>query len=641
MTCLQTYVWAEIGKLDSLIVDVVLDELIRSAMDAGIGTHRCETIANIIASLSSISVRGRLLSRLRKAIIKASPTLARSFTDNPIWGEVSTLLRLTLIAGFQSRQLGHNQLYVPEVIHVVALVAGLGSTIVRKSVYGIVMNLLQSLYLACIEDAPAPEILELITEFSHDNTVKLFGLTRATQTSEYTCYDPPTDKVSIDNQQQLTELLARILEVTSGTKGLLNVWRARWMSLTTASAFQYSSVIQMRSFTALGSLATTGVDDDLMYQMLVALKAALSHTNESDTLAVVSMLRTISKVVPALQDTSRFLVHLVWLAVAFLQASHIAFYVEATRLLRVTLDDMKRRGMFTNASASSVLIEGRLELEDMACQFDQILGLTFDQLGFSFSLAAIIFKGVRHTPLRDSAASVLRSLLKVTAHSPEAEPVDGYGLRNDVLGYFLALLPLCTTAVEYRRLLKDCEVDDSWLPEAGVGELDDENSVPRVSPSFLGINDANTALLVTSFIGAILTTAQGDDTETEMLFSLLADIAAVFPATVAMTYEGLHDRIKEVFANSSNPSIIRSVSDIIRVSLQDTRIPNALRGSVSTVNTVDDHGSVHGAGRNHLNALEELNMQGLVNGYTFLPLHSGHATKVIQWIPELLAVIVT
>ena len=439
--------------------------------------------------------------------------------------------------------------------------------------------------------------------------------------------------------------------------GLLNVWRGRWMSLITASAFQYSSVIQMRSFTALGSLATAGVDDDLLYQMLVALKAALSHTNESDTLAVVSMLRTLCKVVPALPDTSRFLVHLVWLAVAFLQASHVAFYVEATRLLRVALEDMERRGMFANASASSVLIEGRLELEDTASQFDQVLGLTFDQLSFSFSLAAIIFKGVRHAPLRDSAESVLRSLLKVTVRSPETEPADADGLRNDALGYFLALLPLSATPAEYRRLLKDCEIDEESLPESGIGEFDDETIVPRVLPSVLGINDANMALLATSFIGAILYTAQGDDMETEILFNLLADIATVFPETVAMTcvpffaltllqtsfrYESLHDRIKDVFANASSPSIMRSVSDIIRISLQNVRFPSStLRGSASSINTVEDHASVHGAGRNHLNALEELNMQGLVNSYTFLPLHSGHATKVIQWIPELLAIIVT
>lgn len=54
------------SKLDSGIVDVILDELVRTATDSGIGTHRCEAIANIISSLSSISVRGRIYSKLRK-----------------------------------------------------------------------------------------------------------------------------------------------------------------------------------------------------------------------------------------------------------------------------------------------------------------------------------------------------------------------------------------------------------------------------------------------------------------------------------------------------------------------------------------------------------------------------------------------
>ena len=88
------------------------------------------------------------------------------------------------------------------------------------------------------------------------------------------------------------------------------------------------------------------------------------------------------------------------------------------------------------------------------------------------------------------------------------------------------------------------------------------------------------ALLETSFIGTILYTAQG---ETEILFNLLADVAAVFPETDVRTflcsdtlqtsfrYESLHDRNKNVFANASSPSIMRSVSDIIRTSLQNLR----------------------------------------------------------------------
>lgn len=52
--------------MDSNIVDIILDELVRTATDGGIGTQRCETISHIVALLSSINVRGRIYSKLRK-----------------------------------------------------------------------------------------------------------------------------------------------------------------------------------------------------------------------------------------------------------------------------------------------------------------------------------------------------------------------------------------------------------------------------------------------------------------------------------------------------------------------------------------------------------------------------------------------
>jgi neurofibromin 1 len=66
MSTMRTHIWAEVAKLDSNIVDIILDELVRAATDSGIGTRRCETISDIVAALSSINVRGRIYSKLRK-----------------------------------------------------------------------------------------------------------------------------------------------------------------------------------------------------------------------------------------------------------------------------------------------------------------------------------------------------------------------------------------------------------------------------------------------------------------------------------------------------------------------------------------------------------------------------------------------
>ena len=66
---IQRHIWAEVAKLDSNIVDIVLDELVRTATDGRVGTRRCETISHIVAALSSINVRGRIYSKLRKVCL--------------------------------------------------------------------------------------------------------------------------------------------------------------------------------------------------------------------------------------------------------------------------------------------------------------------------------------------------------------------------------------------------------------------------------------------------------------------------------------------------------------------------------------------------------------------------------------------
>jgi hypothetical protein len=146
---------------------------------------------------------------------------SKSLDDNAHWGEIAAIIRLILVAGNSSRQTNQNQLYVPEIVHLVTLVAATGDTIVRKSVYGIIMNLLQSLYNTRSEDVTGPELLLVINECTRAETLQLFGLQRATATSEYSNFEPSNDKQRIDLQESLTQLLARIMETTAGSQGLL------------------------------------------------------------------------------------------------------------------------------------------------------------------------------------------------------------------------------------------------------------------------------------------------------------------------------------------------------------------------------------------------------------------------------------
>lgn len=117
---------------------------------------------------------------------------------------------------------------------------------------------------------------------------------------------------------------------------------------------------------------------------------------------------------------------------------------------------------------------------------------------------------------------------------------------------------------------------------------------------------------------------------------MICQFLTFYPPT---SYEGIQDRVKDTFANSSNASIIRSASNIFRVALQDTSRLVILRGSASTLTTSDD--SQVGPGRSHLSALDDMNMQGLANSFQFLPPNRGHVTKMINWIPALITLIIT
>ena len=311
------------------------------------------------------------------------------------------------------------------------------------------------------------------------------------------------------------------------------------MSLVTSSAFQLSPAIQTRAFVSLGILATSDVDDDLLYQMLVALKKALSTYDESDTTAVVSMLKCICKVIPALPANSRYLPSLFWLAVALLESSHMPVYIEAIQLLQATLESMFEQGNFKKRGVAATLLENRQPLSDIAGQLDSLLGLSFTS-NFSFALSAIIFKGVRHQLLRKYAESALRALLKITVQSCvdhlHEDDAPGASLCPQTAGYFIALLPLSTTSLTFRQLLDEAGAHSSWSSSDVLSAEDDDDAIAAVPFGLLGVQTTVDALYLTSFIAAMLITAQGDDTETEILFNALSDVADAYPETISMTY---------------------------------------------------------------------------------------------------------
>ena len=151
---------------------------------------------------------------------KVSSKPSNTLPEHQNWNEISTLIRLALVVGSQSTHAGQSYLYVPEIIHLVSLVAGEGHWVVRKSVYGIVMNLLQSLYLSRPDEKTEPELMQLINDCSQPENLRLFGLRREYPSAEYSNTELSSEKATLDTYEGLTQLLLRIMTVSAGSTGM-------------------------------------------------------------------------------------------------------------------------------------------------------------------------------------------------------------------------------------------------------------------------------------------------------------------------------------------------------------------------------------------------------------------------------------
>ena len=267
----------------------------------------------------------------------------------------------------------------------------------------------------------------------------------------------------------------------NGALGFLSVWRACWMSLVSSAAFRYSPAVQT---------PVSDVDDDLFYQMNVALKKAPSETKQSDTdlCMILSVLRCFIKLVPSLSVRSPFFPQLFWLGVALLQTGIMG--METEELLRTALENMMSQGEFEERGVSTMLSE-RPPMEEILVQLDLRLSLSFDP-NFSFSLAAILFKGMRHRGLKETAGSTLRSLVKIPSRCKggkgEMPPKDT--VYYDSLGHFMALIPLSTAPEGFKKLLEDANTIPELPKEPRVAETRD---LPEIPLTLLRICDPTTA----------------------------------------------------------------------------------------------------------------------------------------------------
>ncbi|KAI8142067.1 hypothetical protein BJV82DRAFT_159057 [Fennellomyces sp. T-0311] len=548
----QAKIWRTLSRVDDM-VNLIIDAFVQYSVENGIGSPQAEAMADTIVTMSSISVRGKVISRMRRVIQRTSLRPCRSLTEHPAWVEIAVLLRFVLMLSFNN--VGPGKPYLPEIFHIVSLLVGTGPTLIRASVHELVVNIIHTLCTGMPQSEENIKKLHFVLSDVCDSKNRVyFGLTKPHANAFTITHETMTDvseTVNLSSLESIIRLLLDALSIGAPSIDVANMWRARWMGLVTSTAFQFNPAIQPRSFVVLGCLAQDEVDDDLIYQILVALRGALAIFNETDSSLIVSIMMCLSNVIDNLPADSRYLQPLFWLAIALVQMSHPSTFSPAVEFLQSVLRALDTHKLFANRPVVEVLMDAREPLGDVAKELDAASGVSFDT-HFSFAVAGILLKGIKHSNPKDVVFQCLTTFLEIDCKRSLEQNV----VEARTLGYLAGLLPLAAKNNALRELLRLAGINDVDLDGFEIG-----SAYVRIFDT-LEIPDNTTALLLVSLLVTLLNSAE-NESERLFLYSFLADAAVSIPEVFALVYESLLPKMNQIVVSGQNYAVIDAVKNIL------------------------------------------------------------------------------
>jgi len=413
---LEQSIWPAICH-DEVHTEILIEELIKAALGFGIDHKRTDMLGSIVISLKTVTVRGKIISRLRKALNRTSLRPTRYLPDNAVWDEICLLLRLCLSMSFDSGV--QSQLYLPELFHIVTMLSNTGSPDVRSTIHQLLINTIHAL----CTNFPLEEV-----EIARIRTI-LGSLSATRNEPHHTSMGIARDRIFVPAAQDnvgsalisteaLATLLSEVSTIAAPSTDLSNVWRSRWMSLVASTAFQSNPAIQPRAFTVMGCLAREDVDDDLLYQVLVALRNSISRfVGDNDNEMLVAIVTSLTKMMEKLPTASRYGLQLFWLAMSLVRLVPLDLFNCATSFLEAVLININTSGELKNGRMVQVLLQGRLPVEDPASQLDESYGVHFNAENFHFAVCASLVKGLTDTVTKGTTLRTLSTFLEIASSS--------------------------------------------------------------------------------------------------------------------------------------------------------------------------------------------------------------------------------
>ncbi|TQV91339.1 ras GTPase activator [Cordyceps javanica] len=448
---LEQFVWPLLSQ-DEVLLDIFLEEVMKMAIGFGTQQEIVETVASTVANIGTVTLRARFLSRLRKALNRSSLRPTKNLPDNAVWPEICIMLQICTSLSFGSGV--QSQLFLPEIFHIVTMLVNTGSANVRASVHRLLTNTVHAVCTSFLLDESKFTKLRASLDVLSEPRSGIFSSLPKDAASISLAADEASTLPAMEN---LVAILFDICTVAAPSVDTANAWRSRWMSLVASTAFQNNPAVQPRAFAVMGYLAKEEVDDDLLYQVLVALRNSVSQFGEDGhSEMLTSIITCLSRMMANLPSASRYGLQLFWLAMSLIRLVPGSLFNCTAQFLEALLINIGNIGGVRGDKMIPMLLHSRSQLDEAVEPLDEAYGIHFDEDNFHFAVCACLVRGLTDNTTRLAAVRVLWSFLEMTA---PASQLSAKVVHNMVDSPYLALMLA-------RCVDQDNFCDNMWL--AGI-----------------------------------------------------------------------------------------------------------------------------------------------------------------------------
>ncbi|EGX89201.1 Ras GTPase activator [Cordyceps militaris CM01] len=411
---LEQFVWPSLGQ-DEVLLDIFLEEVMKMAIGFGTQQEIVETVASTVSNIGTICTS------------------------------------LSFGSGVQS------QLFLPEIFHIVTMLVNTGGANVRVQVHRLLTNTVHAICTSFLLDESKFTKLRASLDVLSEPRSGIFSSPPSGRQDAASASLVGDEGSMLPAMENLVAILFDICTVAAPSVDTANAWRSRWMSLVASTAFQNNPAVQPRAFAVMGYLAKEEVDDDLLYQVLVALRNSVSQFGEDGhSEMLTSIITCLSRMMANLPSASRYGLQLFWLAMSLIRLVPGSLFNCTAQFLEALLINIGNIGGVRGDKMIPMLLHSRSQLDEAVEPLDEAYGIHFDEDNFHFAVCACLVRGLTDNTTRLAAVRVLWSFLEMTA---PASQLSAKLIHTMVDSPYLALmLARCVDQDNFR--------DNMWL--AGI-----------------------------------------------------------------------------------------------------------------------------------------------------------------------------